>query len=99
MFRSIGLGFASLAMLAACGPVGPEYTRPETPSSAAAPFIGGTSAAAPTAIPGREAPRPYPEPVPDRPRADVLLVHKALGVQMGKLSRDGAQLGSERGRG
>src|SRR3546814_8127522 len=92
MFRSIGLGFARLARLAACGPVGPEYTRPETPSSAAAPFIGGRSAAVTAAMPADEWWRLYQDPVLDRLVANALAANKDLEVERANLARARASL-------
>src|SRR3546814_19641703 len=92
----LGLGFASLAMLAACGPVGPEYTRPETPSSAAAPFIGGRSAAVTAAMPADEWWRLYQDPVFYRLVAHALAANKDLEVARANIARARASLRTSR---
>ena len=98
MTRSILLGFASALSLAACAPVGPDYARPATPSSAAAPFIGSGSPAVTAEAPPGDWWRLYEDPVLDRLVADALAENKDLAIATANLARARALL-RERGAG
>jgi NodT family efflux transporter outer membrane factor (OMF) lipoprotein len=92
MFRQTLLGFASLLTLAACG-AGPDYVRPQTAASAAAPFIGATASPVVTA----EAPSDnwwqlYQDPVLDRLVADALVANKDIAVARANLAKARASL-------
>jgi NodT family efflux transporter outer membrane factor (OMF) lipoprotein len=96
MLRSTLLGFASLLALAACGPAGPNYVRPETPSSAAAPFIGARSAAVTPEAPADNWWQLYQDPVLDRLVADALAANKDLAVAAANLAKARASLRESR---
>ncbi|MBB4643021.1 efflux transporter outer membrane subunit [Rhizorhapis suberifaciens] len=95
MRRSTLLGLASLLTLAACG-AGPDYARPETPSSAAAPFIGARSEAVTAEAPADNWWQLYQDPVLDRLVADALAANKDLAVAAANLARTRALLQESR---
>ena len=92
MTRSLLLGFVSALTLAACAPVGPNHVRPETSSSAAAPFIGARSAAVTSEAPAEDWWRLYQDPVLDRLVADALAANKDLAIATANLARARALL-------
>ena len=96
MLRSTLLGFASLLALAACGPAGPDYARPQTPSSAAAPFIGTRSAGVTAEAPADKWWQLYQDPVLDRLVADALAANKDLAIASANLARARASLRESR---
>lgn len=95
MLRSTLLGLASLLTLAACG-AGADYARPETPSSAAAAFIGARSAAVTAEAPADSWWQLYQDPVLDRLVADALVENKDLAVATANLARARALLRESR---
>ncbi|PTQ09984.1 transporter [Sphingomonas oleivorans] len=91
LLRSMGL--VSLLALAACaGGVGPDYKRPETPSSAARPFIGSASPAVSTAETDNQWWRLYRDPVLDGLIADAFAANRDLAVATANLTRARALL-------
>lgn len=91
MLRASLLGFASLLTLTACG-AGPDYVRPQTAASAAAPFIGARSAAVTPDAPIDSWWQLYQDPVLDRLVADALTANKDLAVAQANLARARASL-------
>lgn len=82
---------AGVLALSACA-VGPNYTAPQTPTSAAQPFIGSASAAISTAAPEGDWWRLYQDPVLDRLVADALTANKDIEVARANLARARALL-------
>jgi NodT family efflux transporter outer membrane factor (OMF) lipoprotein len=92
MIRKALLGFASLLTLAACGAAGPDYVRPQTAASAAAPFIGGRSPVVTAEAPNDNWWQLYQDPVLDRLVADALAANKDLAVAQANLAKARASL-------
>ena len=82
---------ASTLVLAACA-AGPDYAPPQTPSGAAAPFIGARSAAVTSAAVADDWWRLYQDPVLDRLVADALVANKDLAIATANLDRARAAL-------
>jgi multidrug efflux system outer membrane protein len=91
MFRQTLLGFASLMTLAACG-AGPDYVRPQTAASAAAPFIGAKASAVTAEAPSDNWWQLYQDPVLDRLVADALTANKDIAVARANLAKARASL-------
>ncbi len=81
---------ASALTLAACA-AGPDYARPATPSSAAAPFVS-TSAAVTAASPDDDWWHLYQDPVLDSLIADALAANTDIRVAVARLERARASL-------
>ncbi|SDD29923.1 efflux transporter, outer membrane factor (OMF) lipoprotein, NodT family [Sphingomonas sp. YR710] len=92
MIRKALLGFASLLTLAACGAAGPDYVRPQTAASAAAPFIGGQSPVVTAEAPNDNWWQLYQDPVLDRLVGDALAANKDLAVAQANLAKARASL-------
>jgi len=92
---------ASLLTLAACG-AGPDYVRPQTAASAAAPFLSTAKVAAnapatvTTAEPATDWWRLYQDPVLDRLVADALTANKDIAVAAANLAKARAVLRESR---
>jgi outer membrane protein, multidrug efflux system len=72
--------------------VGPSYVRPETPTSAATPFVGGNSAAVSPAAPESSWWHLYNDPVLDRLIDDALKANTDVRIAMANLGKARAQL-------
>ena len=100
------LAVSSLLTLAACGGVGPDYVRPQTAASAAAPFLSTGKVAANAAAPvttterandaGGEWWRLYQDPVLDRLVGEALTANKDIAVATANLARARALLRENR---
>jgi NodT family efflux transporter outer membrane factor (OMF) lipoprotein len=85
--------YAAVSALALAGcTVGPDYVRPVTPSSAAAPFIGSTSPAVSTAAVDGRWWQLYQDPILDRLIADALAANTDIRVAVARLERARAGL-------
>jgi NodT family efflux transporter outer membrane factor (OMF) lipoprotein len=96
--RSLILAAVSAATLAACA-AGPDYAAPQTPASAAAPFIGARSVAVTGDAVADDWWRLYRDPVLDRLVEDALTANKDLAIAMARVARARAMLreaGAER---
>jgi NodT family efflux transporter outer membrane factor (OMF) lipoprotein len=85
------VSIAAALALQSCA-VGPTYVRPETPTSAAAPFMGGTSASVSPAMPERSWWHLYNDPVLDRLIDDALESNTDVRIAMANLDKARAQL-------
>ena len=85
------LAMASALALAACA-AGPDYVRPQTTASAAAPFIGSSSALVTAAEPEGDWWRLYRDPVLDQLVADALAANTDIRVAVARLERARATL-------
>ena len=81
---------ASALTLAACA-TGPDYARPATPATAAAPFVS-TSPAVSTTAPAEDWWRLYQDPVLDGLIADALAANTDVRVAVARLARARAAL-------
>lgn len=77
--------------LSACA-VGPDYHRPQTPASAAAPFIGSTAPQVSDAAPDDHWWQLYSDPALDRLVADALAANTDIRVALANLEKARAQL-------
>ena len=89
MTRKLLLGFASLLSIAAAGP---NYVRPATPPSAAAPFVSAPAAPVTAGEPEDAWWRLYQDPVLDRLVADALAANTDLRVAIANLDKARASL-------
>ena len=82
---------ASALTLAACA-TGPDYARPATPATAAAPFVSTSPAVSTTAAPAGDWWRLYQDPVLDGLIADALAANTDVRVAVARLARARAAL-------